>query len=120
MKLPTIDSLGAKRSLVWLSGYPLVWTVLFYAFVLRARMQLGHWPSPYQPDPKALGFNLHHGFLECGLMALIPLGIVATFLSFLPPASGKARWVGLYWGMIALLFLLARWDPGSFFEWFAD
>lgn len=32
---------------------------LFLTYVVRARLVLGHWPQPYNPDPKELGFVLH-------------------------------------------------------------
>lgn len=43
-----------------LATCPLMMLISLYSFVLRARIQLGRWPAPYNPDPKNLGFDLHY------------------------------------------------------------
>ena len=66
---------------------PLLWLIclapagylaLFYSFVLRARLALGTWPLPYQPDPKALGFDIHYAavLLALPLWMVSPLAVL--------------------------------------------
>lgn len=50
-----------------LSYFPLGWLVLFALFVLRTYLKLGHLPSYNNPDPKDLGFSIHHSIVFFGL-----------------------------------------------------
>ncbi len=107
-----------------LASYPLAWLVLFYLFVIRARLHWGHWPTPYQPEPKALGFTFHHQTIWFGLMALRFVAIVTVVLAIV------GRRLAVYhriWPALTLLLVsvvmvltLGRLDPGELFEWFAD
>lgn len=103
--------------------YPLLWLNAFALFVIRARLILGRWPSPYNPDPKDLGMDLHYHGLLLGGVLLVTCGI-GTFLAAL-----VARWRSkrVPWLLIVLAaatpvltILLTRWDPGRFMEWFMD
>lgn len=103
---------------------PAAWLAFFYLFVLRARLVLGRWPYYGHPDPKDLGFDLHH--------ALLWFGLISTYFSpaVLPPA------LVLHWslarpreraaGCIAFVLGYAIWFSGAFdpsgrlLEWFAD
>jgi hypothetical protein len=114
---------AAKMGLMVTAAYPLLWLAVFYAFVLRARFALGHWPLPYRPDPKIMGFDLHHKAIWLGLVAM-PFFLV---MSVLGAAMGRKK-MGLRvtpllatacFGALAVI-ILARFDPGEFFEWFAD
>ena len=42
------------------SGVPLMLLAAFYSFVVRARIELGRWPTPMSPDPKDLSFADDH------------------------------------------------------------
>jgi len=107
-----------------LAAYPLMWLVLLYSFVVRARLHLGHWPAPNQPDPKALEFTVHHQAIWFGLMAMPVVALAAVAL----PVIGRR--LAVYhriWPALTLLALsvalvigLGRLDPGEFFDWFAD
>lgn len=106
------------------AAYPLAWLALVYLFAVRARFQLGRWPAPYHPDPADLGFGIHHGSIDVGLMAL-PAAILTTLVltvSLRRTVSRRRLWITL--GLLAvsngILVLLCRWDPGHVFEWFAD
>ena len=54
--------------------YPLLWLNAFALFVIRARLILGRWPSPYNPDPKDLGMDLHYHGLLLGGVLLVTCG----------------------------------------------
>lgn len=111
--------------LTWLLAvYPLGWLGLFYSFVLRARGTLGFWPIPYRPDPTELGFTLHHLAIDLG-MVVLPMAVLSVLaLVLLVPSStnGRRNWLALVWAVVALVLaiMLARLDPGHYFEWFAD
>jgi hypothetical protein len=107
-----------------LAAYPLAWLSLLYLFVLRARLHLGHWPEPYHPDPKDLGFTVHHQAIWIGLMALpvVALATVALALVGRRKAGDRRIWPAVTFlvASIALVIFVARLDPGGFFNWFAD
>ncbi len=107
-----------------LAAYPLAWLALLYAFVVRARLHLGHWPTPYQPDPKDLGFTFHHQAISFGLMALPVVVLASVALSVVGRHLGAYHriWpaLTLLVASVVLVIALGRLDPGDFFEWFAD
>ena len=98
---------------------------LFYAFVLRARLELGHWPVAYQPDPKLLGFDLHHTLVWLGLFAILAAPALCG-LGYLVARWGRAdtalphRPAALFAGGFALAAILLVSDLGAFLHWFAD
>lgn len=99
---------------------------MFYSFVLRARFALGVWPVPYRPDPKGLGFEMHHeavrALLEAAFVSPIAFALCAVLHQALP--SLRRRHVGralvFFFAGYALLWLMLLVDPGSFWEWLAD
>lgn len=113
-----------KRTLAWLPALlPLAYLALFYGYVLRARLVLGVWPRPYQPDPKDLGFALHRlaVLLTLPVWAISPV-LLLGWLLFWPRRQRKALlWPFLAFLLIWLLgWLLLRLDPGQFGAWFMD
>lgn len=54
-----------------LSYLPFSWFLLFALFVFRAYITLGRLPSYDRPDPKYLGFDLHHGILFFNLFIVL-------------------------------------------------
>ena len=115
------------RWLVWsTAALPLAWLGLFWLYVLRARLALGAWPQPYRPDPKDLGFDLHHVLIAL----LLPLPFVTPLVlaSWTVLGRGWLRaahvrpWLALSVGLAlsAGVFALARLDPGRFVEWYCD
>lgn len=66
----TAQSRMVDWRIVVCAASPMLWLVLFYSFVCRARLQLGVWPRPYQPDPKNIGFELHHLAVYLGVLAM--------------------------------------------------
>ena len=54
-----------------LASVPAVWLIAFGLFVLRARLSLGRWPAPYQPDPKDLGFDFHYTAVVAGMPLML-------------------------------------------------
>lgn len=108
-----------------LSLVPTAWLMLFYGFVLRARLALGYWPRPYQPDPKDLSFDLHYGAVFVGIYVVI-VSAAAWLVFVLVRNRQSLRKTRHYLGMayfvatfIAWWFIL-RVDPGSFFTWLLD
>ena len=104
--------------------HPLLWMATFELFVLRAYLAIGRWPYYGHPDPKDLGFDIHH--------TLIWLGMLSTYFSpaLLPPAlvlhwslaRPKERAAGcLLFAATYAAFWTGAFDPsGRFGEWFAD
>jgi len=116
-----------ERVTYWLvSTSPWAWLVLFGSFILRARLALGHWPSPYQPDPKDLGFDIHYYCTVIGSNIAVGAPALAGVMILFALVLRRTREVRYGLGALVLavgwmtLFVLARLDPGRFFEWFAD
>jgi hypothetical protein len=122
---PADGGMKWARRLTWLLAvYPLGWLGLFYSFVLRARVTLRFWPTPYRPDPQELGFTLHHLAINLG-MVVLPVAVLSVLaLVLLVPSSinGRRNWSALILAVVSLglAITLARLDPGHYFEWFAD
>ena len=105
---------------------PLAGLFALYGYALRARVALGAWPAPDAPDPKALGFDLHHGavglMLAAALLSPVALGAclfthrTQPLLRARPMAASLVLYAAAY---VALLALLST-DPGSFFGWYFD
>ena len=99
---------------------------LFYSYVLRARIALGRWPLPYDPDPKTLGFDLHRALIWLSgtvLVALPALWLLLAAISLLglhTPKQDANRPAFLFAGLFLLWFTLANLDPWQFGAWFAD
>jgi hypothetical protein len=98
---------------------------LFWLFVLRARLELGFWPRPYNPDPKDLNFDLHTlALIGALLWALLSAPAVLAALILWPRALLLSR-VGAASTALcvvgwALGIAQVQLDPGSFVEWFMD
>lgn len=114
----------ASRLPLLLAWYPLAWLVSVYLFVLRARFHLGFWPEPSRPDPKDLGFTVHHAVNWFGL-ATVPGAIIAAV--GLAVIGSRIGWRTKVWPTLSLaavsfvaVIATGRLDPGRFFEWFVD
>ena len=115
------------RVIVWILALaPIVWLVSFWHFALRARWALGRWPTPYNPDPKDLGFDLHYTALLIGIPGIwaatiaLLLVVALNYRSIRAAGARPLLAVATALGSCALLIGLARLDPGQFFYWFGD
>jgi hypothetical protein len=58
----------AKQMLLTaVATYPVMWLVLLYLFIIRARFHFGHWPSASDGMAKYMGFPLHQSLIVYGL-----------------------------------------------------
>lgn len=117
-------NLSLRHTPLLLAAYPLCWLALFYSFVLRARLALGYWPAPYQPDPKDLGFTLHHTAVLLGVVAWPAVIVAALGSALIGPREMLARRLLLALARLGLCllvyYILVSTDPGQFFVWFGD
>jgi len=122
----SLESRRVLRAVLVISPLlPAFWMAAFYAFVGRAWLHLGYRPYMYHPDPKTLGFDLHHSALWLGLVPchLAPLVWLAAALvawrvgNQRPVIARTAPAIAASYGIFLLLFYV---DPGNFAEWFAD
>ena len=60
---------------------------MFYSVVLRARVALGRWPTPNNPDPKALGYVFHAAVIDLSFLVAVTspiyLGLAVYVIGFL-------------------------------------
>ncbi len=109
--------------LMWsLALAPMAWLLLFGLFILRARVTLGRWPAPYQPDPRDLGFDLHHASIVAGMPLMFAAVLCAIALTFLVHDRPRRPWILRATAVAALVAViaLARTDPGYVFTWLGD
>ena len=113
-----------RMPIVWLICLaPAGYLMLFYSFVLRARLALGIWPKPYQPDPKDLGFGVHYAAVLLGLPLWMVSPMAVLLLVALQPRLGRRKIVlpVLVFGLLYMVvWLVLRMDPRSFGYWLAD
>lgn len=113
-----------RHVLAWLLCLaPLGYLALFYSFVLRARLALGYWPQPYQPDPKELGFSIHYMATLLGLPLWMASPIAVLLMVIVWPRSERRHAAApvLFFALTYLAaWLVLRADPGAFGYWFAD
>ena len=112
--------------LFWfLSGIPLGQLVLFYGFVLCARLSLGYWPTPYHPDPKDVDIYLYYEFL-CYSMFAVPLSfflftpLVLRFRTHFLLSRRSLVGIVLYFAGLTAWIMSYYFDPGRYWEWFFD
>ena len=101
---------------------PVIWISLFYLFVLRAFSKLGKMPIYDLPDPKDLGYTLHHVILFFGipvcLLAILIYPIITFFSRKIQPVKFKEI---LLYGIGVLLFIIQVYiDPFKLQIWFTD
>lgn len=111
-----------KKLRVYLSLFPLSWIFLFYLFVLRAFIKLGKMPAYNLPDPKDLGYGIHHTLLfftlplVMGAMLLYPAVLFFSRRAYPPAATELCLFIsGVLLFMIQLIF-----DPLRLQNWFID
>jgi hypothetical protein len=115
-----------RASLIFSALAPLIWLLLFIAFVGRASLELGYLPSYDNPDPKELGYQVHRYlvWLAAAPVALSPhVWVSAAYLSRRwHPEQLPVSCTGA--GLITSLVLLSTtsWLQPSqqLLEWFAD
>lgn len=83
--------------------------LLCVSCAVRARWELGHWPTYNNPDPKNLGWPIHHLLILVGLLAIYPAlifsALSALWLMYrrmmlsggLILASAVLLWLGMTW-----------------------
>jgi len=111
-----------------LIAVPLLTLANLYLYVFRARMILGHWPSPGNPS-YLVGFGFQ--------AVLVPMGFVASLVSLIAAVvvvswlllSRRRTVLGsrpvvarvlLFFVVWVAFFLLFRLDPGQFVAWVWD
>jgi hypothetical protein len=104
---------------------PAIWLVFAGSFVLRARVALGQWPRPYEPDPSDVG-RVHYLAVQLGIplvwaLSLTCLALVA--MRFRRLAEEDAHPLGALVVLavcMATVLFLAQVDPGHLFTWLGD
>lgn len=112
-----------ERFISWCRLAPLLLILLFTGFCLRATLALGRLPTPYQPDPKDLDFDIHHSAI-----ALLGYTTVWFFIPVVVLYDGYALFTGkikrqkIHLSRIwILVFPLIWWlNPLDLVNWFLD
>ena len=109
---------------MFLAASPALLIVALLGYALQARVQLGHWPSYNNPDPKNLGWPIQHVALQFGL-AGFPLAVMAAVILAIVGRAQSREFPALsviFTAIVcgALLLVYNRMDPGGFLGWFWD
>lgn len=107
-----------------LSYIPLGWLLLFALFVLRAYYKLGRMPIYGNPDPKDLGFILHHGILFFSYFLVILsifLWVILTGILFVKDKKIIIKKdIFIFLCFYVFMFYFGRVDILGLFMWFID
>ncbi len=111
-----------QRFRIVLAFVPLGWLLLFYLFVCRAFITWSTLPLAQFPDPKNLGYALHHSLLWVG-MALSLFSLIAyptTVLLSYRKLPIKRSEVFVFVSGVVLTALVLFADPYGLLNWFLD
>ena len=107
-----------------MATFPFLLLTVFFSYVLRARLFLGHWPSYNQPDPKQLGWWIQHSFLQLGFISFPAVALSAVIFAIVGRFHRRdfPLWTIIAITLLAccVLIAFARVDPGGFIEWVLD
>jgi hypothetical protein len=107
------------------AAIPLIILLTFFAYVIRARLAAGYWPSYSHPESWSMGFSIHYAILR-PWFHILPFWL----LPFPTVLYNSAVWIVFRkfpkWSFIALglsTIIVYAWlwtDPGEFLDWFLD
>jgi hypothetical protein len=111
-----------NQALILLGYLPLIYLIVYYAYVLRAIIKIGKIPTYGNPDPKELGFDTHR-WLIYFLFDVVVYGVLIYIVLLCVTLYQKkftVRKIHLYIFIISIFifFLAIFMDP--FDEWFLD
>ena len=125
MRLP-LEQIAKPLPVIALSlaAFPLLVILGLVEYGFTAWLDLGHWPSSANPDPKQLGWWPQHAALQLGLGCFPVVSMLAVCLAIL----GRIRSRDFpFWTVIstivvcmALLVAYAWIDPGGLVVWLWD
>lgn len=100
---------------------PWVYIIVFYLYVLRAIIKLSYVPFYDNPDPKVLGFYIHHELIdllgEFSMWAIVAWGILRLIMYFMEIKISKRETKVFRIAVIVFIYNITI-DP--FMAWFAD
>ena len=110
-----------------LASYPLIWMVLFYAYMLCVRAKIGHFPVPmvdtsgFRPDRRPDSADI---VLGLALLAVPPAALMTPlWLAIRRRALSPhvLRWSLALFGLSVVAFLsLWNVDPANCINWYFD
>ena len=112
-----------NRTAFWLLCLaPTLWMLVFYAFILRMRFELGYWPQPGHPNPLMLDFaGYQTAIYFCTAFALVsPIGVLAFTLLHRGMNLAIRRPLMTFGISGLLLAVVIHFDPAHFLRWFGS
>jgi len=104
--------------------FPIMWLVLLYLFIIRARFHFGHWPSAADGMAKYMGFPLHQSLIVYALLTApwVAIGVVVAAIVLRRRDSSFRVGPPLVILAASVLISVALFvtDPGRFILWFMD
>ena len=122
-RTPPVRTRTKQRIVSGLAAFPVLWLALLYLFVVRARSQLGHWPSATDGMAKYMfrdGQTLIVYALYATLLALVAAAAWGIALRRRDPRFSVATPLIIAVLSITTWVLFAAVDPGDFILWVID
>ncbi len=99
--------------------------LLCVSYAVRARWELGYWATYNNPDPKNLGWPIHHLLILVGLLAIYPALIFSALSALWLMHRRMMRSGGLILASAVLLWLGMTWlgqthMGDEFAAWYID
>jgi hypothetical protein len=119
-----MNSPAKQTVLNGLATFPIVWLLLLYLFILRARFYFGHWPSASDRMAKYMGFSVHQSLIVYGALAApwiaVGVAIAAVILRRRDPTFRVSEPLAILAVSVLVSVALLAIDPGRFVLWFMD
>lgn len=110
------------KTRIFLSYVPIAWFILFALFYLRAYIFLQYVPSYNNPDPKSLGFTMHHFIVFWGIWGVLISPLFWLPLTILSVIKKKYSMMEIiqYILLFVCFILFFKLDFWGLANWFTD
>ncbi|CAN5329348.1 hypothetical protein BH09BAC5_BH09BAC5_17800 [soil metagenome] len=102
--------------------FQILFAVVFASFIFRAFSQLNHLPTPYNPDPRDLGFSVHYAIVFYFILTIKWITLSSIIFSswlYLKKEIAFAKFL-FFLGISALILLWFYIDPYNLIGWLLD
>jgi len=103
--------------------FPYLYLLMLYSFFVRARIVIKSWPTYNHPDPKTLGFDIHHYLTyksgDLIIVTLLSLTYVLICFTFKRSIPFNIKIHHLLFSILGLLLFVQSFST-DVLEWFAD
>ena len=104
---------------------PLGCLLICLSYACRARLELGYWPTYDNPDPKRLGWPIHHTIVLLGMVSVAPALVISALAGLWLACRRRLIFGAVIVSLSVLLWFSMVWLGHSplgdeFCAWFFD